>query len=202
MSRSTAAIIFSGGCVVRTTSSAPDLNARTRHSMLRPLMSASTGSPFSCSTSSMPSPSGRSRSTMTQAGFRLASSKMCSASASDPAQTLLKPVRHSSRSASPSRNRGLGSTSNSRSVTVPPCGSCVYDRRLSSLRSPHSPNVRRRTGWCPGMRAYPTLDSLTALERFALCTSSSLAICYLLQCYGIKVMLPSRSTNTRRPNFL
>jgi hypothetical protein len=145
MSRSTAAIIFSGGCVVRTTSSAPDLNAWTRRSMLRPLISASTGSPFSCLSSSVPSPSGKSRSIITQAGFRLESSKIRSASASDPAQTLLKPVRHSSRSARPSRNRGFGSTSNSRSITVPPCRSCVYDRRISSLRTPHSLAVRRRT---------------------------------------------------------
>jgi hypothetical protein len=143
MSRSTAAIIFSGGCVVRTTSSAPDLIAWSRRSMLRPLMSASTGSPFSCLNSSVPSPSGRSRSIITQAGFRLASSKIRSASASDPAQTLLKPVRHSSKSARPSRNRWLGSTSNNRSITVPSCSSCVYDRLLSSLRPPHSPRGRR-----------------------------------------------------------
>ena len=82
-SRSTATIIFSAAPVVRTTSSAPAFTTSPRRSRLQLLMSATTGSPFSCLSSLVPSQSGRSRSTITQAGFWFASSKIPFASASD-----------------------------------------------------------------------------------------------------------------------
>ncbi len=85
MSRSTEATISSTGPAVLSTSSAPDSNARAWRFRVRVLRSASVGSLFVRSISSFPPPSGRSRSTTTQASSWPASSKTRSASASDPA---------------------------------------------------------------------------------------------------------------------